>query len=106
LPDEALQQADQMASELHVSRAEFFRQAVAAYANALRKKKEEEAIYRQREEACRGIDEIREKYGSSGDKSWDSTKIIREWRDKDRLDRMNGRQEAEQLQAREKDEKA
>jgi hypothetical protein len=102
LPEEALKQADQLASELHVSRAEFIRRAVGAYAEELKKKKEEEEIRRQREEACRGIDEIREKYGVFNESGIDSTKVIREWREKDRLARMYERHEAEAAEAREK----
>lgn len=104
LSEEALKQADQLADELHVSRAEFFRRAVSAYAEEMRKKKEEKALRLQREEAFRETENIRKRYGHIGKDGPDSTQIIRAWRDRDRLTRMYERQEEEHLQAREKDD--
>lgn len=48
LSEEARKQADRWALELRVSRAEFIRRAVSAYAGELEKKKEEDAIRRER----------------------------------------------------------
>ena len=101
LPEEALRQADELAAELHVSRAEFIRRAISAYAEELRRKKEAEELRRQREAAGRETDRLRKEFGKVKDPSWDPVKIIREWRDKDRLDRMYERQEPERPQARE-----
>lgn len=80
LPEESLEQADQLASELHVSRAEFIRRAVSAYAEELRRRKEEGEIRREREEAFKGIRELQKYFHS--EPGWDPVKIIRKWRDK------------------------
>lgn len=104
LPEEALNQADQLASELHVSRAEFFRRALSAYAEELRKQKQELETRRQKEEAFRETENLRKRYGHIGKDGPESTQVIREWRDRDRLTRMYERQEEQRLHAREKDE--
>ena len=67
---------------------------MAACAEDIRKK-EEEVILREREDVFRDTERIRRKIGgrkTTGDP--DSKKIIREWRDKDRLARMRERREA------------
>jgi hypothetical protein len=56
---------------------------VAAYADEIRKKKEEEEISRQRGEAIQGIKEMQKYFRS--EPGWDPVKVIREWRDKGRL---------------------
>lgn len=88
--EEALQEADQLASELHVSRAELFRRAVVAYADEIRRKKEEEEIQRQRREAVEGIARLREEFSRVKDPNWDPVKVIREWRDRD-IQAIHGR---------------
>jgi|GEM_PF-2131213 hypothetical protein len=105
LSEETLQKADALAEELGVSRAEFIRRAINAYAEELRKKKEEEAILLKREKACRETDRLREEFSKIKDPNWDPVRIIREWRDKDRLDRMYERQEKSVVVAREKRKK-
>ena len=100
LPEEALKEADELASELHISRAEFIRRAVTAYAGELRKQKEEEEIRRQRTEAIKGIKELQKYFRSKPGE--DSTEVIREWRDKDRMARMYEREEIQRVEAREK----
>jgi hypothetical protein len=102
LPDEALQQADQWATELKVSRAEFIRRAVTTYAEESRRKKENEEILHRREIAFKETERIRKSFNKVKDPNWDPVKIIREWRDKDRLARMYERQEAQAVEAREK----
>lgn len=105
LSDETLRLADTLSDELGVSRAEFIRRAIHAYAENLRKKKEEETLLRKREEACRETDRLREEFSKVKDPDWDPVKIIREWRDKDRLDRMYERREKSVVMVREKRKK-
>ena len=102
LPEEALKQADAWAGELHVSRAEFIRRAVAAYSEEMHRKKEKDEILKQRAEAGRETDRLRHEFSKIKDPQWNPVKIIREWRDKDRLTRMYERQEAQSVEAMEK----
>lgn len=102
LSEESLKQADDWAQKLHISRAEFIRRAVTAYAEEMRRKKEEEEILRQRAEAGRETDHLRREFGKVKDPKWDPVRVIREWRDRDLPVHPYGIPEAEPLRIREK----
>jgi len=105
LPEEVMKQADQLAAELRVSRAEFIRRAIAAYVEELQRKKEAAEALREREEASLETERIRKRLKEKGGSQLDSTMVIREWRDKDRLDRMYERQDAGKVMVREDEAK-
>ena len=106
LSEAALEQADRLAAELDISRAEYIRRAIAAYSEELSRKKEEERICRKRAEAIRGIERLREEFSKVKDPHWDPVRVIREWRDKDRMARIYEREKAAGLaEVREEREK-
>ncbi len=103
LGKEILEKADFWAAELGVSRAEFIRNAVAVYAGELQRRKEEEEVLRQKEEAFKKTELLRKQYGQVGARGLDSTKIIRSLRDRDRFARIYERHAEIPLRVREKD---
>jgi predicted transcriptional regulator len=94
LSEETLKQVDRLAAEMDVSRAEFIRRAIAAYAGEIGRKQEEERICRKRAEAIGEIERLREEFSKVKDPDWDPVRVIREWRDKDRMARMYEREKA------------
>lgn len=101
LPEEVLRQADQWTEDLQISRAEFIRRAITAYSAELKKKKAEEEIRKEREQAFRELERLQTLF--KPEPGWDPVKVIREWRDKDRMARLYETRQTEPLSAREKD---
>lgn len=101
LSEEIMRQADELAREQSVSRAEWIRRAMIAYVEECRRKKEEETILRERKGAFKETERIRREFAGLKDPDWDPVKIIREWRDKDRLDRIYERNSKLPLSVRE-----
>lgn len=76
LKDDLLTAVDAEAEESKLNRSALIQAALADYLEARRRERQEAKIRREMEEAGLGMDDLAEKLGS-----WDSGKVIREFRD-------------------------
>ena len=76
LKDDVLKVVDKEAAETGRNRSALIQAALTEFLESRRKAREEEALRRKREEACRRMDKLAKKAGS-----WDGVAIIRKFRD-------------------------
>jgi len=94
LPIESAKKAEWLAGELNVSKAEAIRRAVSAYAEQLKNENEQEDIHRRRLSAYAELKEIRKMI--KPDSGFNAVRVIREYRDHDRLALLKERQEKQE----------
>ncbi len=102
LGEEILEQADRLAAELKISRAELIRRSITFYAEEMRRQKEQEGILREREAAFKETERIRRELGKTKDPNWNPVKVIREWRDKEHSGFLYERREIQAMSVKEK----
>jgi len=91
LPFESAQKAEWLAGELKVSQAEAIRRAVSAYAEQLKNENEQEELHHRRLKAYAELKEIRKMI--KPDPGFNAARVIRQYRDHDRLAQLRGRRE-------------